>query len=451
MSDPFLLAIEPSIIVRNQEEIDAYSCDRSHRYQPNKPLVVIRPITKEQVQSHLSLAYDNDIPIVVRGAGSGTTGASSAVEGCMLMVLDRLNRCEIDPINNVAICEPGVITGELQKKAMVHSLCYPPDPGSLDYCSIGGNVATNAGGPRCVKYGVTEHYVVGLSGYYPDGTPFRYGGRYSKEVAGLNLKQLLVGSEGTLAVITEVILKLIPQPQFEDVALLGFASIEHALTYFSELKQHAEQPCYLEFLDQTCYQAGKKECGHIESTCTSPYFLIVGFDGSDSHVVRERINQISSDKRVNEVYRPCQSEKIWEVRRSISPGLRTIGGKKVSHDVVVPPSMIPSFLTYLKELSAEFEVHVLGYGHLGDGNIHVNILKNNCSQERWDTILLNLEERIIRKAVDFGGTISGEHGIGRTKKPYLSLIRSDSDLHIMKAIKKAFDPKSLLNPDKVFP
>lgn len=439
----------------SDESVAAYGQDKTPILSSERAAIVVKPDSDEQVQLVLKVASQYDVPVVMRGGGTGTTGGAQAVEGCVILSFELMVRIlEIDAVNRVVVCEPGVITGDLKRAVELEGLYYPPDPGSLETCTIGGNVAENAGGPRCVKYGVTGHYVLGLSGFYVDGTPFSFGGVHYKNVAGYALKDVLVGSEGTLAVITRITLKLIPKPKLEVPVLLGFHSFDEAIRVLSSLRVVSEVPSVLEFFDDVCVQAAQEYIGDHRIPNRVKAFLIVAFDGMYQVEIDRRITALFDQNKTNLAYywipeTPEDEAYLWKVRRSISPGLTKAAGKKMSHDVVVPPGEVGAYVSFLNYVSQDDTVSVLGYGHLADGNVHVNILKYETDEEVWQSKLFELEDKIIQKAIELGGTITGEHGIGTTKKRFLNRVFSEKDMAVMAQLKRVFDPKNLLNPGKV--
>ncbi len=417
------------------------------------PVAVVCPEEESQVRECLLLAEDYGVGIVSRGAGTGTTGGAVSLGSSLVLSFENYNRIlDIDVDNRVAVVQPGVITGELQKAVEKLGLFYPPDPASLDICTLGGNIAENAGGPRALKYGVTRDYVLGLKGFWADGTPFTLGGKQHKNVAGYDLISLLVGSEGTLAVITEITLKLIPLPRFQVDIYAEFSTLPQALDTLTSVCTSGVSPALAEFMDPFCIEAAH----HYLKQPSAPAFfsLIFQVDGFSEDTVKKQVEVIIEHcKRHKAVsFKSAGSDteknKLWEIRRCLSLALKAYAKHKVSHDIVVPPSSISSYLETIKTWSTQ-DCRLLGYGHLGDGNIHVNILNMGLSFEAWQEKEPELSKKVLKLAVDLGGTITGEHGIGLTKKHYLSYVASPKELQLYKAIKQAFDPKNRLNPGKI--
>lgn len=439
--------------VLDLEERETFATDKSPGIRATPDLVLF-PETEAQVGQILSVAYGRGIPVVPRGAGTGTTGGAVSVLGGIQLCLTRLNHIlEIDTANRIAVVEPGVVTATLQQAVEDVGLFYPPDPASLESCTLGGNVAENAGGPRCLKYGVTGHYVTGLSGYYPDGTPFHYGGKLYKNVAGLDLMRLLIGSEGTLAVVTKIYLRLLPKPKAWEDAMAVYPSIDAAIQGLQAVLRSGVQPAVAEFMDAACVQAVSSLLGH--HLPPGEAYVLFQCDG-DPATVQSDIHQIRQicvahgmstwHSAVDEASR----KMIWLVRRHVSDALKYVSPFKFSQDISVPPASIGDYMRFLRTLGQTHDLKILGYGHLGDGNIHVNVLRMHTPPDAWETKKPIVTEAIFAEALRLGGTLSGEHGIGLTKKAYMPLMFGPADIAVMQRIKFAFDPKGLLNPGKMW-
>jgi glycolate oxidase len=435
------------------EERETFASDKSPGIRAT-PDAVLYPETEEQVGQILRKAHENNIIIVPRGAGTGTTGGAIAIHGGIQLSFERMNRIlEIDTANRMAVVEPGVITAKLQEAVEAVGLFYPPDPASLDVCTLGGNIAENAGGPRCLKYGVTGHYVTGLSGYYADGTPFSYGGKLYKNVAGLDIMRLLIGSEGTLAVITQITLRLLPKPKAWEDAMAVYATIDDALAGLQAVLQSGVQPAVAEFMDSACVQAVSSLLGH--TLPEGGAYVLFQCDG-DPAVVQEDIQKIKALCQEQGMTQwisastDASQKMIWLVRKHVSDALKYVSPFKFSQDISVPPAAIGGYMRFLRTLGETHGLRILGYGHLGDGNIHVNVLRMDTAHEIWEAKKPIVTEAIFAEALRLGGTLSGEHGIGLTKKAYMPLMFSDTDMAMMKGIKAVFDPKGLLNPGKMW-
>ena len=418
------------------------------------PEVVVHADTSEQVRRIVSLANAEKIPILPRGAGSGFTGGSLPIKGGIVLVLTRMNRIlEIDTDNLIAVVEPGVITGRLQREVERLGLFYPPDPASKDFCTLGGNVAECAGGPRCVKYGVTRDYVLGLTVVTPTGEIIHTGGRTMKNVVGYDLTRLFVGSEGTLGIVTQIILRLLPKPEARKTMLVAFETIDGAAQAVSAIIRGKIIPTTLEFMDESAIDCVRQATPlDLPPACRA--VLIIEVDG-DQEVLDGQVRRILAiiqplgvlETRVATTN--AESEAIWQVRRSISPSLRRLNPDKFNEDIVVPRSKVPDMIRALEAISIRYGVPIINFGHAGDGNIHVNVmvdLKESGMEEKVQQALNDL----FRTTVALGGSVSGEHGIGTAKAPYIGMELDRATLTTMQTIKKALDPNNIMNPGKIF-
>ena len=399
------------------------------------------PRTTEEVSRILALSYEEEFPVIPRGAGTATTGAPLASEGGLVLALPLMNRIlEINSEDLVAVVEPGVVNGRLKEALAQRGLFYPPDPASFRFSTIGGNVATCAGGPRGLKYGVTRDYVLALEAVLPGGEILPLGTRTLKGVMGYDLTRVLVGSEGTLAVITRITLKVLPLPPARATLAAGFASEARALSAMQEVLLSGILPAAAEFMDEVTLSA----TGFPEREVRG--LLLFEFDGPES-AVAEELERAEEKLRSRAVFlkkaEGSEAEDLWEIRRGISPALKKLGARRFADDVVLPRSRLPVFLERVKELSAREGLTVACFGHAGDGNLHVNILFDDEEKA------LLLRERILELVLELSGTLSGEHGVGLTKKAYLPAEVPPRGLSLMRAVKHLFDPKGLLNPGKV--
>ena len=418
------------------------------------PDVVVYVQSAEQVSGVVKIAGKNSIPLLPRGAGSGFTGGTLPVRGGIVLVLTRMNRIlSIDPDNLIAVVEPGVVTAELQRAVEKLGLFYPPDPASKDFCTLGGNVAECAGGPRCVKYGVTKDYILGLQVVTASGDIIRTGGRTLKNVVGYDLTKLFVGSEGTLGIVTEIILKLLPKPEAKKTMLVQFETIDGAARAVVDIIRAKIIPTTLEFLDAATIGC-IRDISPIPLPDECRALLIIEVDG-DSDVIGKQAARILDiirphgvlDTRIAETDE--ESEEIWEVRRKVSPSLRKVNPDKFNEDIVVPRSKVPDMISGLERLSEKYGVPIVNFGHAGDGNIHVNVmvdLAEDGMQEKVDRVM----KEIFYAAVSLGGSISGEHGIGTSKMDYLGMEVDSLTIDYMRRIKRALDPDNILNPGKIF-
>lgn len=419
------------------------------------PDVVVHAETASQIAQIVELANIERIPVIPRGAGSGFSGGTLAVEGGIVLVLTDMDRIiSIDEDNLVAIVQPGVITSKLQEEVEKLGLFYPPDPASLDFSTLGGNVAECAGGPRCVKYGVTKDYVIGMEVVTPTGEIIHAGGTTMKNVVGYDLTKLFTGSEGTLGIITEITLKLLPKPEGKKTMLAQFTSIDGAAEAVSAIIRGKIIPTTLEFLDATTIECLRKGSGlDIPAECRA--VLIIEVDG-DLDILDKQTRRIADiiqplgvlTTRIAETAQ--ESDDIWKLRRSVSPSLRNVAPDKFNEDIVVPRSKVPDMIRALESISKKYDITIVNFGHAGDGNIHVNVmvdLRITGMQQKVDSAL----DDIFQATLDLGGSVSGEHGIGITKAPYISMELDEATRNCMQRIKNALDPNNIMNPGKIFP
>lgn len=435
------------------EDLHCYSFDGSKKvYMPE---AVVFPGTTSQVSQILKLCSHHRLPVTVRGAGTGMTGGALPVAGGLVMTMTRMNRIiEIDPPNQIAIVEPGVITGDLQRQAKKHSLCYPPDPASLKFCTIGGNAAECAGGPSAVKYGVTKDYIIGLELVLASGDIITTGVRTQKGVTGYDLTRLFIGSEGTLAVITKIIIRLIPLPEHKQTFLLQSSSLHDITTLVSSILARNITPCTLEYIDKTALGV----VSHLLPGLFSPAvqaILLVELDGTQTSVDHESEKLVNLVQGVDtiDIRRAGddrEAQELWQARRSISPATFKLNPNKVSEDVVVPRSKIPELVSFTEQLGKDLDLTILTFGHAGDGNIHVNIMYDSGDPIQTENSAL-AREQLFRFVIDLNGTLSGEHGIGITKSSFLPLEIDRTTMDWMKKVKSLFDPDNILNPGKIFP
>jgi len=428
----------------------SYAYDGTPTGYKGIPDVVVFPKDEEDVAKVLAFANENGIPVYPRGAGSGLTGGSAPLEGGIVVSTEKMNRIiEIDEDNLAVLTEPGVVTYELQKEVEKRGLFYPPDPSSYKYSTIGGNIAENAGGPRCVKYGVTKDYVMQLKVVFADGTISKVGSKAVKSVAGYNLKDLIVGSEGTLAFITKAYLKLIPSPEAVRTAMAVFPKVEQAAQAVADMFKNKVIPTACEFLDKNSIVA-VENYAKIGLPTYAEGLLVIEVDGYEA-VVDELINRVikvCKDAGAEEIKRastPEEREAIWLARRAVSPAIVQLKPKKINEDVVVPRSKIPELIKNVYKIADKYNLMVVNFGHAGDGNIHVNFMYEPEEEERVEMAV----REVFELTLSLEGSISGEHGIGWMKKEFLPL-EVGKALEKMKAIKRALDPNNILNPGKIF-
>ena len=435
------------------EDLAAYAYDGT--WAEVRPDVVIHPQTTEQVAAVLRIADEKRIPVVPRGAATGLAGAAVPVQGSICLNMARMNRIlEISTADTLAVAEPGVVTYDLQKAVEKFGLFYPPDPASVYQCTLGGNVATNAGGPRCLKYGVTADYVLGLTVVLPGGQVMHTGSRTIKDVAGYNLTQLFVGSEGTLGVVTEITVRLIPKPAAQLTALAAFPKLTDACTAVGNILQAGVVPLVTEIMDQGTTKA-IEDFKHLGLPTDVEALLLIAVDG-DADLIQKEIVIVadilkkSGAREVRPAKTAEESEALWEARRSVSPGIARLARNKLGEDIAVPRSQIPAMVARLQNIARANDVRIVVYGHIGDGNLHPTVL---C--DRRDGALMKRVEKaageILDAAIALGGTLTGEHGIGIFKRDHVIGCLDPVKLAYMMAIKKLFDPNNILNPGKKLP
>ena len=439
-----------------REDLLCYSYDGTGKeYVPS---AVAFPGSAAEICEIMKLANESPFPVIPRGAGTGMTGGALPVEGGLILAMSRLNRIlEIDKENQVAIIEPGVITGQFQTAVKQQRLFYPPDPASRDFCTMGGNVAECAGGPSAVKYGVTRDYVLGLEAVLPDGRLMHTGVRTAKGVVGYDLTRLLIGSEGTLGVITKIIVKLLALPSNRKTYLVLVAGLQPAAGLVSEILNNGILPSTLEYMDRTALHVVDKFLPQDLPAATQA-LLLIEVDGDEQSVEEQgrKVLDMLADRdkypeilEVRQAHTDQEVEALWKARRSISPATFQLKPDKISEDVVVPRSKIPKLVEFTERLSRELGITILTFGHAGDGNIHVNIMIDKgdpVENEKGQTARRQLFEHVMT----LSGTLSGEHGVGLTKAPFLALEIDDTALAVMQNLKKLFDPNNILNPGKIF-
>lgn len=443
---------EENVAVERQDML-CYSYDATQ--MEFLPDAVVYPDGAREVSLILKMANSEKIPVFPRGAGSGFSGGSLPKGGGIVLVTTRMNRISrIDTENLIAVVEPGVVTFQLQQEVEKFGLFYPPDPASLRFSTLGGNVAECAGGPRAVKYGVTREYVLGLEVVLPNGDIIRTGGETMKGVVGYDLTRLICGSEGTLGVITSIILKLLPLPEAKKTMLAVFSSIDGAARAVSAIIRGKIIPSTLEFMDRTAIQCVSD---HSQSIITegAGAALIIEVDGDPELVEKQalRIHEIiqSLDLMSFKAAKDnAEAEELWETRRKVSPSLRRVNPHKINEDIVVPRSRVPEIIRRIEAIHEKYSIPIVNFGHAGDGNIHVNIMIDKDIPGESEKAELAVKE-LIRATLDLGGSMSGEHGVGLSKAPYITMELTPAQISVMKAVKRAFDPNNILNPGKIFP
>jgi glycolate oxidase len=441
-------------VLRTPEDLAVYSYDAT--FAEGLPEAVVLPRTTEQAAEVVKLAAEARIALVPRGMGSGMAAGSIPVAGGGIVVcFTRMNRIlEIDTGNATVRAEAGVVTSDLQAEVEKLGLFYPPDPSSIRHSTVGGNIACNAGGPRCLKYGVTGNYVLGLTVVLADGRILETGGKPIKDVTGYNLNALFTSSEGTLGLITEALLRLVARPRFAQTALVEFVSLAHASHAVNAILAAGIVPATLELMDQTAI-ACIEEAMHLGLPTDVEASLIIETDGADEQTVgREiqaagRICTESGARSVKVAQDEAERSRLWKARRSISPSLARKAPNKLGEDITVPRSAIPEVVQRLRAISSQYGLPIVIFGHAGDGNLHPNILFDKRKPDEWAKVERMVGE-IFAAALALGGTLSGEHGVGVLKRPYFERALGPVSVDVQRRIKQALDPLNILNPGKMF-
>ncbi len=444
-------------IITDAELLEPYTHDEAAATETG-PEIVVTAESVQQVSEIMKLAQKEKFPVTPRGAGQGLSGGSVPIVGGLVLSLEKMDKIlEIDEENFFVTVEPGVITGNLHRAVEEKGLFYPPDPASLDSCSIGGNIAENAGGPRAVKYGVTSHYVCGLEAVLPSGEIINLGGKVVKDVTGYSLLQLLIGSEGTLAIVTKILLRLIPLPKERIDLLVPFDNFSTAAETVSAVLKNRIVPAALEFMEQDSIHAAEKLTEKEVPFDDAAAHLLITLDGNDEEALlkeAEQLGELCLERGALEVLVADDSQlrdKLWDARRKIIEALQNLSPvhQMDTQDISVPRSVLPQALARIKEVAAKYGLQIISFGHSGDGNIHVNIIKT-LPVEDWAKKAPAAGVEIYRIAAELGGKITGEHGIGLTRKNYMDINLDPKTIELMKSIKDDFDPNGILNPGKIF-
>jgi len=432
----------------------AYCFDATkERYEPK---AVVFPRDEKDIVEVMKFCNKNNIIITPRGAGSGFTGGALPASSGIVMSLEKhMNKIlEIDTQNMVGVVQPGVINKDFQNHVESMGLFYPPDPASQDYSTLGGNVSENAGGMRAAKYGITKDYVMALRVVLPNGDLIRVGKKTIKDVAGYNLVGTFIGSEGTLGVISEITLKLITKPKMSKTAMGVFDSIDDAMNAVYKTMALGVVPVAMEFLDNLTIRAVEQKFKK-NLPIDAGAILITDVDGNNESILNEQLEIIEKEFKYNNckefkiAKNKKESEDIWFARRNASPATAIYGTKKINEDITVPRSALPELLRKIADVSKKYNLQIPCFGHTGDGNVHTNVMVKDKHDKEAVAIGYKAIKEIFQITVDLEGTLSGEHGIGLSKAPYMSMAFSDSEMKIFKELKKAFDPKNILNPNKM--
>jgi glycolate oxidase len=450
-----------NVIVDEQKKLN-YGHDETEDYS-FLPDVVLKPGTAEEISQIMRICYEYVIPVTPRGGGTGLSGGALPIHNGVVISMERFNKILfIDELNLQATVEPGVITEVFQNAVKERGLFYPPDPASRGSCFIGGNVSENSGGPKAVKYGVTRDYVLNLEVVLPTGDIIWTGANVLKNSTGYNLTQLMCGSEGTLGIITKIVFKLRGIPQKSVLLLMPFITNEEACKAIAEIFRAGVSPSGLEFFEREAAMKTIDYCEKIYAAkVTTPFpenmdaYLLCELDGNDDEVLMrdaEKVMSVVENFQAGEILfadTEAQKEELWKIRKNISPAVNAYSLTK-AEDVVVPRANLPQLIVGIKEIGNRYGFNSVCYGHIGDGNLHINVMKEQIADEVWNTKINEGIADIFKLTVNLGGTLSGEHGVGIAKKPYMHIAMRDANLVVMRGIKKAFDPKGILNPGKIF-
>jgi glycolate oxidase len=447
----------PENVLTEAADLEPYSHDEVIGLAA-PPEAVVRAHTVEQISQIMRLAQRERVPVTPRGGGMGLSGGAVPVYGGIVLSLERMNRIlEIDRENLMITVEPGVITGDIHRAVEAEGLFYPPDPASLDSCSIGGNIAEGAGGPRAVKYGVTKHYVCGLEVVLPSGEVITSGGKLVKDVTGYSLVQLFIGSEGTLGIVTKIILRLVPLPKVQVDLLVPYDDFQSAADTVSAIIAHRIVPATIEFMEQDSLRAVERLLDREFPFNDAAAHLLIQLDGNSQEAVDvdfDVVGQLCLDHGARDVLVARDQrtrDRLWEARRLIIEALNHESPVNHMEDVVVPRAQLPRLLTGIRELAGREGVRIISFGHAGDGNVHVNVLRDDLSADRWDALVPAVTEAIYRLALELGGALTGEHGVGATRRRYLHMALDQTQIALMRDIRAVFDPHQILNPGKIFP
>jgi glycolate oxidase len=441
------------------ETIDAhYASDHTEDFV-YYPAVVVKPESTDEVSAIMHYCYENELIVTPSGARTGLSGGALANHGGVLLSMERMNRIlHIDEENHQVTTEPGVITEALQQAVREKGLFYPPDPASKGSCFIGGNISENSGGPKAVKYGVTKDYVLNLEIVLPNGEVMWTGANVIKNATGYNLTQLIVGSEGTLAVVTKIVLRLLPHPTQDLLLLVPFRKSVEACAAVSTLFMAGIIPSGLEFMERDAILYTLPYVDDAPDLLKDDHeaHLLIELDGFNQDVLMqdcEKIMELLEQYDIDEIlFAESQAQKdgLWKLRRKVGEAVKSHSVYK-EEDTVVPRYHLPQLLGAVKRIGKQYGFHSVCYGHAGDGNLHINIIRGTLSDHDWNVELPKAIRELFTEVVKLGGTISGEHGIGLVQRPFMDIAFSEIQLDLMRSIKQVFDPKGLLNPGKIFP
>lgn len=443
----------PKRVMTELPDLYSYSYDGS--FGTYLPDLVVQPKTTEEVAKIVKLANKEKFPIYPRGQSTGLSGGSLPVKGGVVFDLSKMDETLIiDHENLIAMVSPGVLTADIHQQAEKYGLLYPPDPSSSHVSTIGGNLAENSGGPKGLKYGVTKDYVIGLEVVTPEGEVIQTGGKTVKNVTGYDLTKLIVGSEGTLGIITKAILRLIPKPPATETAMVIFDDLVDSGRAISNILSNGILPSKMELMDQASIIA-VENYQPVGLPRDAEAILLIEVDGHPL-AVRDEIEQVKElsysvgAREVKMAGTKEERDELWRARKLVSPAIVQIKPTKISEDATVPRSKIPEMFAKLKEIRDKYKIHLVVFGHAGDGNLHPNIIADKRDKEEMKRVEQAVED-IFAATIDLGGTLSGEHGIGTMKAPFMEMELGAVGLDMMQRIKKAWDPNNILNPGKIFP
>lgn len=451
----YLKSVIPANRILVHDEIsDDYAHDELGGIEV-KPEVLIYVRSTEEVSKVMKYAYENEIPVVARGSGTDLVGAAVALEGGIMICTKQMNHIlEVDETNLTVTVEPGVLLMELQAYVEERDLFYPPDPGEKS-ATIGGNISTNAGGMRAVKYGVTRDYVRGLTVVMPNGEIEHFGGKVVKNSSGYDIKDLIIGSEGTLCIITEAILKLVPKPAYSVSMLLPFMTMEKAIEVVPEIIRSKASLTAIEYMSLDTIISAEQFLGKKFPDTNYEAYILLTFDGNSMNEIQDEYTKVANlciEKGAIDGYFVDTDERkksVWNARGAFLEAIKASTDLMDECDVVVPKGKVADFIKYTHEVGKEVGLRIPSFGHAGDGNLHIYLCKDSMAEDIWKQKADKAFELLYAKAREFGGMVSGEHGIGYAKKPYLAKQVGENQIELMRSIKKVFDPKNILNPGKV--
>ena len=445
--------VGPAYVLDSPEDKATYSYDGTCGIESGTPMAIVQPGSTDEVSAIVTLAHREGLVIVARGSGTGLSGGSTAIEGCLIVQLNRMNRIlEVDAINLTATVEPGVITADLDAEAAKHGLFYPPDPGSMKISTMGGNVAENSGGLRCFKYGVTEDYLMGLEVVLSDGRVLWTGGKTKKDVAGYNLKKLFASSEGTLGIMTKILVRLIPRPKASATLVAYYDDVVKAGDTVTAMVASGIIPCTVEFLDNVVINC-VEDFSQLGLPRDAAALLLIQTDGHPVVVQEEadEIERLCKEQGAREVKRAKDAEEADQLaaaRRAALSSMARISPTTVLEDASVPRSELTAMLKFIQEVAVRHNLRIGTFGHAGDGNLHPTVLIDERNEDDMERMHRAFKD-IFEKAIELGGTVTGEHGVGYAKRDYLPGMIGDVGMDVTHRIKTAMDPTSILNPGKL--